>query len=190
MFFKTYDINPSLIFNDELWKKHEQRNSLYYQDSTFGTNELAFFVDIDHTIQVAMVSIENSRDYVQNHEKEEYIEQLGFMTFSNSDNDFRSIRGFQVKGDDMEPNFYNGDWVFGIRKRNLNRFSFGRIYILVLEHEIVVRRVMAFDEDINTITVSMDNHAYLDYEIPIDKIFEVWKLENALQTRFPMPKSN
>ena len=188
-FFKEYDINPSLVFNDNLWKRHSDNKGDYYQPETFGSMEMAFFVDIENNMQVAMVSNENARDYLHNHENEKYIQKLSFMTFANRHSDFRSIRGFQVNGDDMEPNFFHGDWVFGVRKRVFNRFSLGKIYIIVLDNEIVVRRVMAFDEENGTITVSMDNYAYPDYTISLEKVFEIWKFETALKSRFPMPSS-
>ncbi|OED38852.1 hypothetical protein AB832_04310 [Flavobacteriaceae bacterium (ex Bugula neritina AB1)] len=187
-FFEKYNVNPSLVFNDELWKRHSESNLGYYQDKTDGVMETAFFVDIEYTMQVAMVSNENAKDYVYHHEKDEYIEKLSFMTFSNTEKDFRSIRCFQVKGDDMEPNFFHGDWVFGVRKRKLNQLNINRIYIIVLEHEIIVRRIKGFDEENKIITISMDNYAYPDYDIPLESVFEVWEFESALQTRFPMPR--
>ncbi|WP_035085109.1 LexA family transcriptional regulator [Aquimarina latercula] len=189
-FFDKYGINPSLVFIDDLWKRHNEASEKhrYYDPKTFGVAELAVYVDIEYTLQVAMVSNENAKDYTYNHEKEEYIEKLAFMTFSNNDNDFRSIRGFQVNGDDMEPNFFHGDWVFGIRKRKLNNFNINRIYIIVLMHEIIVRRIKAHDKENKLITVSMDNYAYPDHDISLESVFEIWEFENALKTRFPMPK--
>jgi hypothetical protein len=188
-FFNIYDINPSLVFNDDLWKRHSDNGGAYYQPETSGSMEMAFYVDIENTMQVAMVSNENAKDYMYHHEKDKYIEKLSFMTFSNSDSDFRSLRGFQVKGDDMEPNFFHGDWVFGVRKTGgLNHFNFNRIYIIVLQYDIIIRRITDFDQENNTITVSMDNYAYPDYDISLENVFEIWEFENALTTRFPMPK--
>ncbi|WP_281991259.1 S24 family peptidase [Aquimarina aggregata] len=187
-FFHKYNINPSLVFNDDLWKRHSDNGGAYYQPETSGSMEMAFFVDIENNIQVAMVSNENAKDYMYHHEKDEYLEKLSFMTFANRDSDIRSIRGFQVNGDDMEPNFFHGDWVFGVRKRKLDHFNINRIYIIVLEHEVIVRRIKAFDKENKIITVSMDNYAYPDYDITLEKVFEIWEFENALTTRFPMPR--
>ena len=187
-FFHKYDVNPSLVFNDDLWKRHSDNGGAYYQPETSGSMEMAFYVDIENNMQVAMVSNENAKDYMYHHEKDEYIEKLSFMTFANRDRDIRSIRGFQINGDDMEPNFFHGDWVFGVRKRKLNHFNINRIYIIVLEHKIIVRRITAFDEENKLIRVSMDNYAYPDYDILLENVFEIWELESALKTRFPMPK--
>ncbi|WP_298547686.1 S24 family peptidase [uncultured Aquimarina sp.] len=189
-FFHKYDINPSLVFNDDLWKRHSETSEKhrYYDPKTFGVTELAFYVDIEGTMQVAMVSNEDAKNYMYHHEKEEYIQKLSFMTFSNSDRDIRSIRGFQINGDDMEPNFFHGDWVFGVRRRKLTHFNINRIYIIVLEHKIIVRRITKFDEENKVIRVSMDNYAYPDYDIPLENVFEIWEFENALTTRFPMPR--
>ncbi len=187
-FFEKYGINPSLVFNDELWKRHSDNKGEYYQPETFGAYEKAFYVDIQYNMQVAMISNENSWEYTERNEEEEYIEKLSFMTFANRDNDFRSIRGFQVKGDDMEPNFFHGDWVFGVRKQSYNQFNLGRIYVIVLKNQIVVRRIMAFNKEEKIITVAMDNHAYPNYDIALEHVFEIWEFENALKTRFPMPK--
>ncbi len=187
-FFNIYDINSSLVFNDDLWKRHSDNGGAYYQPETSGSMEMAFYVDIENNMQVAMVSNENAKDYTYHHEKDEYIEKLSFMTFANRDRDFRSIRGFQINGDDMEPNFFHGDWVFGVRKRKLNHFNINRIYIIVLKHKIIVRRITAFDEENKLIRVSMDNYAYPDYDISLENVFEIWEFENALTTRFPMPK--
>lgn len=187
-FFNIYDINSSLVFNDDLWKRHSDNGGAYYQPETSGSMEMAFYVDIENNMQVAMVSNENAKDYMYHHEKDEYIEKLSFMTFANRDRDFRSIRGFQINGDDMEPNFFHGDWVFGVRKRKLTHFNINRIYIIVLEYKIIVRRITAFDEENKLIRVSMDNYAYPDYDISLENVFEIWEFENALTTRFPMPK--
>jgi len=101
-FFEKYNINASLVFNDELWKRHSEHKQSYYQDNIDGVMETAFFVDIENMMQVAMVSNENAKDYVHHHKKDEYLEKLSYMTFSNS-NEIDILRGFQVNGDEMEP---------------------------------------------------------------------------------------
>ncbi len=67
-------------------------------------------------------------------------------------------------------------------------FNLNRIYIIVLEHKIIFRRITAFDEENKLIRVSMDNYAYPDYDISLENVFEIWEFESALKTRFPMPK--
>lgn len=186
-FFEKYNINPSLVFNDELWKRHSDSNHGYYQLGTHGVMETSFFVDIKNTMQVAMVSNENAKDYAFNNKEDEYIEKLSFMTFSNN-NEIDILRGFQVNGDDMEPNFFHGDWVFGERHRKFENFWLNRIYIIVLEYDVIVRRIIKFDKENKTITVAMDNYAYPDYDISLEKVFEIWEFKNALKTRFPMPR--
>lgn len=186
-FFEEYNINPSLVFNDELWKRYSDSNQGYYQDNANGVVETSFYVDIRYTIHVAMVSNENAKEYAFNHKEDEYIDKLSFMTFSNSDEAFRSTRGFQVKGDDMEPNFFHGDWVFGLRVGNFTDIRLNRIFVIVLKYEVIVRRVVSFNKDNDAIIVSMDNHAYPNYEISVDNVFEMWEVENALKSRFPMP---
>ncbi|PKV50252.1 hypothetical protein ATE84_2307 [Aquimarina sp. MAR_2010_214] len=187
-FFEKYNINPSLVFNDELWKRHSVDNHVLFQSNTDGVMETSFYVDIENTIRVAMISIENAKRYAIKNQDEEYIGKLSFMSFHNSDEEYRSLRGFQIKGDDMEPNFFHGDWVFGLRVRKFTKIRLNRIFVIVLKYEVVIRRITAFNEESNSLTVSMDNHAYPDYEISLENVFEVWEVESALKSRFPMPK--
>ncbi|GGX23656.1 S24 family peptidase [Aquimarina muelleri] len=186
-FFSKYNINPSLVFIDDIWEEHSSNGQGFYQQNTHSSSEVAFYTDIEYKTWVALISIEDIQGYALNHKKDEYIDQLDYMSFTKKEDPSKIVRGFQVKGDDMEPNFFHGDWVFGILKKSYTSIKLNRIYIIVLINTIIVRRIVAVDEEENLLTVSMDNYAYPNHTISLDGVFQIWEVENALKSRFPMP---
>lgn len=90
-----------------------------------------------------------------------------------------TYRGFQVEGDSMLPALYPGDWVLARAVEKLDQISDQRMYVIVLDDSIMVKKIKRPDRSNNLHLVSL-NEAYETYEIKAFQIKELWEVSSKL----------
>lgn len=90
-----------------------------------------------------------------------------------------TYRGFQIEGDSMLPNFRPNDWVLAKGVQNLQEASDNKIYVIVMQDAIVVKKLQKLPDSSKVILISL-NEEYLPYEVAISDIQEIWQVNSKL----------
>lgn len=99
-------------------------------------------------------------------------------TFSIPDNSLRNgtFRAFRIDGNSMSPKISNGDISIGEHVDNwAENIKDGMIYIVVLENDIVCKRVINRIIERGKLRLKSDNYNVQDYEVAAESVREVWR---------------
>jgi hypothetical protein len=92
-------------------------------------------------------------------------------------------RMFEVKGDSMEPTFYEGDWVVGSHVEEAASIKNNDIYIIVTRDGICIKRVVNEVDRRGVLIINSDNPAYTPDVIFAEDVLEMWAFELKLTSR-------
>jgi SOS-response transcriptional repressor LexA len=90
-----------------------------------------------------------------------------------------SYRGFQVEGDSMLPNMVPGDWVLARAVENWQDISPNRMYVVVLQDAVVVKKIEKLPGKDRLRLVSL-NETYAPYEVEASQIQEIWLVSSKI----------
>ena len=177
------DINPAwlLLGEGEMYKDVRGSSLSMVRDNTI-------FVTVDprgNDIPV-YVPIEAQAGYVENR-SERFLEKLPPVSIPPQI--FRAedeIRVFEVKGDSMEPTFFERDIVFAARRTNPSTIRNGRVYVIVTKDNGVMLKRVERDLD-GTVTLHSDNRFYESFTINPSDIIELWYVRRRWTAQLPPP---
>lgn len=90
-----------------------------------------------------------------------------------------TYRGFQVEGDSMRPNLEPGDWVLARAVENWKDVSANRMYVIVLQDAVVVKKIEKLPSNELLRLISL-NDSYAPYEIDTTLIQELWEVRSKI----------
>jgi SOS-response transcriptional repressor LexA len=90
-----------------------------------------------------------------------------------------SYRGFQIEGDSMLPNLVPGDWVLARAVENWQDISPNRMYVVVLQDAVVVKKIEKLPGKDRLRLVSL-NETYAPYEVEASQIQEIWLVSSKI----------
>ena len=90
-----------------------------------------------------------------------------------------TYRGFQVEGDSMLPSLRPGDWVMARAVEHIDQVSPGKMYVVVLQDAVLVKKIERPPNSNNIRLVSL-NESYPPYEIKAFLIQELWEVSSKL----------
>ena len=90
-----------------------------------------------------------------------------------------TYRGFQVEGDSMLPSFRPDDWVLAKGVQSLQDASDNKIYVIVMQDAVVVKKLQKLPDPSKVILISL-NEEYVPYEVSISDIQEIWQVNSKL----------
>ncbi len=120
---------------------------------------------------------------------QEFIEQL--PSFRLPDPAYRNatFRSFQVVGDSMQSTLYEGDWVICKYIEHWDRdIRDTRVYVLVLEEGIVVKRLLNRLNNRGNLSLLSDNPAYPIRFVDPAEVREIWEAVGKLSRQFINPR--
>lgn len=183
-FFKVYKIDPSLVFVDREFEEKINGNKEAYAYEQYNVKIHPIVVDSNGDEKVMLVDKKAAAGYLQGCQSEEYIKELPTISLPPG-MEHKSLCGFQIEGDSMEPNLFEGDWAYCSIVEKLSWVRLMQIYIIVCEEGIVAKRIVNVDLNRKLLTVRSDNSFYPDYTIPLQEVKQIWLLEKALKGKFP-----
>jgi transcriptional regulator with XRE-family HTH domain len=92
-------------------------------------------------------------------------------------------RMFEVKGNSMEPTFYEGDWVVGSHVEEAASIKNNDIYIVVTRDGICIKRVINEVDRRGVLIINSDNPDYTPDVIFAEDVLEMWAFELKLTSR-------
>ena len=127
--------------------------------------------------------------YLKGFSDPEYIESLPSISISGWLPD-GSYRGFEVKGDSMEPTYRPGDKILARYVENWYKIREMDTYVIVTREDIVIKRIQKIDQKEGYILCMSDNNIYPSYKVYLDEILEVWRVEAFIRIGQSIPKTN
>ena len=171
-FVNQYDIDPrSILSNKEFTQKNENPIHTIVVDNT--GNERCLLIDK-----------KACAGYLAGLNDENFTKKLPAISLPPG-LEHKSICGFQIQGDSMEPNVYDGDWVFCSLVEKLEWIRPDYVHLLVCEEGIVLKRIEEINLEKEYLILKSDNHRYNSYQVPLSEVKKVWFLEKSLNSRFP-----
>jgi transcriptional regulator with XRE-family HTH domain len=193
---KTYNLSAEWFINDvgEPFVKQSQEPvkqtlTIKEPDQEYltgkNTRVLAITQDSRGKENIEMVQSKAAASYIDNLQTPEFIGNLPKMFIPAGQLQGGTFRGFEVKGNSMEPTLQNGSIVIGRFVDNWIRdIKDDWIYIIVSQEAILVKRVLNRIEARKQLYLKSDNYEYEPRNIDIDEVKEVWMLKAELRYNF------
>lgn len=133
-------------------------------------------VDNAGSPNIVLVDSKARGGYIDSSGEIEYIKDL--PTFSLPSRILRNgtFRAFEVTGQSMGPKFPQGNLIIGQFLTDwVDSVKDGRLYIVVLDDDIVFKRVINRIAERGQLFLKSDNYQFQDYPVAAEKVKEVWE---------------
>ncbi len=159
-------------------------NKVVTNDSTLTPKIVTITPNNDDNI--VLVPVKAQAGYLNGYGDPEFIEQLPSYSLPNMRNGI--FRMFQVEGDSMYPTMHSNSYVVGQFVDNWNYIRDNRIYVLVTNEGVIVKRVLNRIEKYGDLYCKSDNRKeYPSYSLPPENIKEIWECKMLLSYEFLDP---
>ncbi|MFK7812625.1 MAG: XRE family transcriptional regulator [Maribacter sp.] len=169
--FRQFKINPLWLFGES-----ENKNL-----ATSNTSVIPKVVTVDSSDQenMVLVNAKAAAGYPQNIQDASWYKELPAFDLPLPEFRNATYRGFQVEGDSMMPNLRTGEWVLAKAIDNIDEVSPSKMYVVVLEDAVLVKKVIRKPNSNNVTLVSL-NETYPPYEIKPFQIQEIWQVNSKI----------
>lgn len=169
--FKQFKVNPLWLFGES-----EDKNL-----ATSNTNVIPKVVTVDSSDQenMVLVNAKAAAGYPQNIQDTSWYKELPAFDLPLPEFRNATYRGFQVEGDSMLPNLKQGEWVLAKAIDNIDEVSPNKMYVVVLDDAVLVKKVIRKPNSNNVTLVSL-NETYPPYEIKPFQIQEIWQVNSKI----------
>ncbi len=169
--FKQFKVNPLWLFGES-----ENRNL-----ATSNTSVIPKVVTVDSSDQenMVLVNAKAAAGYPQNIQDTSWYKELPAFDLPLPEFRNATYRGFQVEGDSMLPNLKPGEWVLAKAIDNIDEVNPNKMYVVVLEDAVLVKKVIRKPNSNNVTLVSL-NETYPPYEIKPFQIQEIWQVNSKI----------
>jgi len=130
--------------------------------------------------RITHVPVAASAGYLTQFHDPVFLEDLNSFSLPGIDFRHGTYRAFDVVGDSMEPGITQGEiLVCTMVDQDLLKYNVRSdfVYVVVMESEIVVKRIQNHIKEKGTITLISDNPFYKPVEIRAEEIKEMWMVK-------------
>ncbi|WP_158978388.1 LexA family transcriptional regulator [Cellulophaga sp. L1A9] len=168
---KQFKINPLWLFNES--------DSKYIETSHTSVIPKVVTVDSADRENMVLVNAKAAAGYPQNIADTSWYQQLPAFDLPIPEFRNATYRGFQVEGDSMLPNLRPGEWVLAKAIEHIDDVTPNKIYVVVLQDAVLVKKVIKKPNSNNVSLVSL-NENYPPYEIKPFQIQEIWQVNSKI----------
>lgn len=168
---RQFKINPLWLFG-----KSEQK---YLDTDTTPVIPKVVTVDNAERDNMVLVNAKAAAGYPQNIQDTSWYRQLPAFDLPIPEFRNATYRGFQVEGDSMLPNLRPGEWVLARAMEHLDHVSPNKMYVVVLQDAVLVKKIERPPQSNNIILVSL-NENYPPYHIKPFQIQELWEVSSKI----------
>ncbi|WP_396637712.1 XRE family transcriptional regulator [Maribacter sp. R77961] len=168
---KQFKINPLWLFGES-----EQQ---YLETSNTSVIPKVVTVDAAENENMVLVNAKAAAGYPQNIADTSWYEQLPAFDLPIPEFRNATYRGFQVEGDSMLPNLHPGEWVLARAIEHIDYVSANKMYVVVLQDSVMVKKVEKRPNSNNITLVSL-NETYPPYDIKPFQIQEIWEVSSKI----------
>jgi len=168
---RQFKINPLWLFGES-----ENKNL-----ATSNTSVIPKVVTVDSSDQenMVLVNAKAAAGYPQNIQDTSWYKELPAFDLPLPEFRNSTYRGFQVEGDSMLPNLKPGEWVLAKAIDHIDEVNPNKMYVVVLEDAVLVKKVIRKPNSNNVTLVSL-NETYPQYEIKPFQIQEIWQVNSKI----------
>ncbi|TLP81392.1 XRE family transcriptional regulator [Maribacter sp. ACAM166] len=168
---KQFKINPLWLFGES----EEQ----YLETSNTSVIPKVVTVDSANRDNMVLVNAKAAAGYPQNISDTSWYQQLPAFDLPIPEFRNATYRGFQVEGDSMLPNLHPGEWVLARAIEHIDHVSANKMYVVVLQDSIMVKKIEKRPNSNNITLVSL-NETYPPYDIKPFQIQEIWEVSSKI----------
>ncbi|MFC4096669.1 XRE family transcriptional regulator [Euzebyella saccharophila] len=168
---KQFKINP-------LWLFGESENK-HLETSHTSVIPKVVTVDAEDRENMVLVNAKAAAGYPQNIQDTSWYQQLPAFDLPIPEFRNATYRGFQVEGDSMLPNLRPGEWVLAKAVEHIDDVSPNKMYVVVLQDAVLVKRIERRPNSNNITLVSL-NESYPPYEIKPFQVQELWQVSSRI----------
>ncbi|AFD07315.1 helix-turn-helix transcriptional regulator [Solitalea canadensis] len=122
---------------------------------------------------IAVVNKHVVKGYIQQLDKRDFIGSLPELSIPGLEaGDFRA---FEITGREMEPLFFEGDLVIGVKLDDFNEIKNNHLYIIVNDKRIIIRRIINCIKASAELILLTDNETVANEVQKIAAVKEVWE---------------
>ena len=150
-----------------------------------GPDILSVTVESNNQPVVALVPVKAQAGYAAGRIESQYLEELPTITIPSPQFRNGTFRAFEVEGASMEPTLFKNDLIIC---RFMEDFRWMRdmyLYVIVVEGDVLVKRVYNRLRKDNTIILLSDNNYYPPITLTDRDIVEAWAVEARITSNFP-----
>ena len=169
---QQFGINPLWLFGQSFTQ---------YLDINGGdVSPKVISIDKDENDTILLVNQKAAAGYPHNIQDVEWYETLPAFNIPLPEYRNATYRGFQVEGDSMLPNIRPKEWVLGRAVPSVSEASDSRIYIVVLNDSVLVKKLQKLPNNPEKVKLVSLNTEYLPIDVEIQNIQELWLVNSKL----------
>ena len=168
---KQFKINPLWLFGES--------DEQCLETSRTSVIPKVVTVDSANRDNMVLVNAKAAAGYPQNISDTSWYQQLPAFDLPIPEFRNATYRGFQVEGDSMLPNLHPGEWVLARAIEHIDYVSANKMYVVVLQDSIMVKKVEKRPNS-NNITLISLNETYPPYDIKPFQIQEIWEVSSKI----------
>lgn len=168
---RQFKINPLWLFGSS--------DQQYLQTSNTSVIPKVVTVDSSDQENMVLVNAKAAAGYPQNIQDTSWYKQLPAFDLPIPEFRNATYRGFQVEGDSMLPNLKPGEWVLAKAIEHIDDVSPNKMYVVVLQDAILVKKIEKRPNSNNITLVSL-NESYPPYDIKPFQIQEIWQVGSKI----------
>ena len=168
---RQFKINPLWLFGSS--------ERQYLEPASVSVLPKVVTVDSADKENMVLVNAKAAAGYPQNIQDSSWYRQLPAFDLPIPQFRNATYRGFQVEGDSMLPNLQPGDWVLARAVSDWKEVSPNRIYVVVLEDAVLVKKVEKLPGTGRFRLISL-NESYAPYDISESQLQEVWEVSSKI----------
>ncbi len=166
-----FKINPLWLFGESEQKRLSTSNASVIPK--------VVTVDSSDNENMVLVNAKAAAGYPQNIQDTSWYRQLPAFDIPLPEFRNATYRGFQVEGDSMLPNLRPGEWVLAKAVESLEAISPNKIYVVVLEDAVLVKKLEKSPISSKISLISL-NQNYPPYTVEVGKIQELWQVNSKI----------
>jgi phage repressor protein C with HTH and peptisase S24 domain len=169
---QQFNINPLWLFG---------KSFVQYIDINGGdVGPKVVTVDKDGEDSIVLVNQKAAAGYPHNIQDVDWYESLPAFNIPLPEYRNATYRGFQVDGDSMLPNIRPNEWVLGKAVPSISEASDSRIYIVVLQDSVLVKKLQKITGTPDRVRLVSLNKEYLPIDVDVRDIQELWMVNSKL----------
>ena len=169
---RQFKINPLWLFGDSF---------VQYVDINGGdVSPKVISIDKDDNDTILLVNQKAAAGYPHNIQDVDWYETLPAFNIPLPQFRNATYRGFQVEGDSMLPNIRPNEWVLGRAVPSVTEASDSKIYIVVLNDSVLVKKLQKIPSAPDKVRLISLNDQYLPINVEIKDIQELWLVNSKL----------
>lgn len=142
---------------------------------------LSITVNEEGQDNIEVVEAKAAASYIDNIQEPVFLKRMDRMRLPGAAFKGGTFRAFEVKGNSMEPTILQGSWVIGRYLENFNDVRDGRVYIVVTQEAILIKRLLNRIKQRQQLWAQSDNPEFEARPIFIEDVIEIWEFKAEMR---------